>query len=59
MMFMSNPDNNDNKQKRDENMSKIINNGDKNKNETRSNIENILNKGIERYDKALEKLSKN
>lgn len=56
---MSNPDNNDNKQKRDENMSKIINNGDKNKNETRSNIENILNKGIERYDKALEKLSKN
>lgn len=42
----------------DDKMSKIIKKDETDQKEIR-NIEEILNKGIKRYDKALEKLSKN
>lgn len=44
--------------KEDEDMAKVLNNKGSNKTET-SNVSKLLNKGMKRYDKALEELSKN
>jgi len=55
---MCDTDKNDKKAQGDENMGKTIKNNQK-KNVEARNISEILGKGIKRYDKALEKLSKN
>lgn len=57
--FHKNDNDNKNKNKKgDEDMAKVIKRVETNKTEMRS-INEILNKGIKRYDKALKKLSKN